>query len=465
MKRKLILALIIVSMLGLAIIPASAASQDPSGWAVDAIYEATQRGLLPEALQGSWAQPATRAEFAALAVALYEAKRGPITGRGSFTDTTDVYVEKAAYAGLVQGVGGNRFNPDGHITRQDAAVLLYRAANAIGSPFIAYGPGFADYDATASWALESISAVQAAGIMGGVGNNRFAPQDAFTREQSVVAVNRVFDFIEQGMGLVVARVNGINITASAVRLEIPGVLQELMWDYVEMFPDDTEFDFDRVFAGGLTFGESVLEYAARSVAYGILIHEFNARHGLFIDETSPRNWFWQIIDAVMYSPILLETFEEYMAECTMHQAEAKAEAILARALAGEDFSNLVELYGEDPGMAVNPGGYTFVRGVMVPEFEQATLALEIGEISGLVQSQFGIHIIMRVEPDPENVMRAFGTGPAEDGEELLAAKHILIMGGPNLEERVIEAVFTILSEKFDSASIEFLPALYDVPIG
>jgi len=53
----------------------------------------------------------TRAEFATIAVVLLEHFTGPITKRSTFTDTTGINVEKAAYLGIVNGVGNNRFDP------------------------------------------------------------------------------------------------------------------------------------------------------------------------------------------------------------------------------------------------------------------------------------------------------------------------------------------------------------------
>jgi parvulin-like peptidyl-prolyl isomerase len=74
----------------------------------------------------------------------------------------------------------------------------------------------------------------------------------------------------------------------------------------------------------------------------------------------------------------------------------KAETALYRAKAGEDFDTLVKEYGEDSGMKDNTDGYYFTKGMMVQSFEDAAYALKEGEISDIVESNYGYHIIKRL---------------------------------------------------------------------
>lgn len=99
---------------------------------------------------------------------------------------------------------------------------------------------------------------------------------------------------------------------------------------------------------------------------------------------------------------------------TDEETKALAEEVLGRIRDGEDFDELMKEYCEDPGVTEHPEGYTFTEGEFVDEFYNATAALEIGETSGLVRSDYGYHIIRRIEPDRSEavqkiVMKLYGT--------------------------------------------------------
>jgi len=73
-----------------------------------------------------------------------------------------------------------------------------------------------------------------------------------------------------------------------------------------------------------------------------------------------------------------------------------AESVLAKAKAGEDFDALIKEYGNDPGMAESPNGYFFTHGDMVPSFEEASYKLKDNEISDIVETDYGYHIIKKI---------------------------------------------------------------------
>ena len=101
-------------------------------------------------------------------------------------------------------------------------------------------------------------------------------------------------------------------------------------------------------------------------------------------------------DQVRASHILLKT--EAKDEAAVR---ARAEALLKQARAGADFAQLATKNSEDEGTAPKGGDLDyFGRGRMVPEFDEAAFALQAGQISDLVKTQYGFHIIKVVEKKP-----------------------------------------------------------------
>ena len=173
------------------------AGDQPSSWAQEQVNAAVETGLVPDSLQARYTQTATRAEFCALAVELYEKVTGSeITQRATFSDTSDVNVQKMAGIGVISGIGNNQFNPNGELTREQAATILVRLADALGRPLPEGAASFADNSSIASWALDSVGRAKAGGIMDGTGNNTFSPQGAYTREQSIMTAYRLYETMQ-----------------------------------------------------------------------------------------------------------------------------------------------------------------------------------------------------------------------------------------------------------------------------
>ena len=91
---------------------------------------------------------------------------------------------------------------------------------------------------------------------------------------------------------------------------------------------------------------------------------------------------------------ILIRVDEGASDAEIRRARERAEGILARIRQGEDFATLASTESGDPGSAREGGdlGY-FGRGMMVPSFEDVAYAMEIDQVSELVRSPFGFHII------------------------------------------------------------------------
>ena len=122
--------------------------------------------------------------------------------------------------------------------------------------------------------------------------------------------------------------------------------------------------------------------------------------------------------------ILITTVDPASGETKRTDEEAKKEAqsILDRINAGEDFDTLMNQYSEDTGLSNNPNGYTFTEGQMVTEFYDGAKALAEDEVSELVKSSYGYHIIKRVKLDDsqlDNVKSDIGSAMYGSMDEVL----------------------------------------------
>ena len=110
----------------------------------------------------------------------------------------------------------------------------------------------------------------------------------------------------------------------------------------------------------------------------------------FYEENKPR---FRQEDSVHASHILIRTPEQADAAAKA-KAKAQADDLLAQIKKGADFAELARKFSQDPGSAPNGGDLGFFsKGQMVQPFEQAAFNLKPGQMSGVVETPFGFHII------------------------------------------------------------------------
>jgi hypothetical protein len=172
-----------------------------SEWAGAEVFEAYNLGLFGREwghFYNTWQWDISRQQFCELVMVLYEKAMSKSiikhedAGESPFADTGSPAVIAAYEISVVTGRGNHIFDPFSHITRQEAAVMLSRLANAIGEPLRNQTAAFADSHTISSWAVESAGQVQAAGIMRGTGGNRFSPKGSYTVEQSIITMLRLY---------------------------------------------------------------------------------------------------------------------------------------------------------------------------------------------------------------------------------------------------------------------------------
>lgn len=115
---------------------------------------------------------------------------------------------------------------------------------------------------------------------------------------------------------------------------------------------------------------------------------------------------------------------EPLDEATVAEKRKLAEDILAQLEGSSDpvalFDDLMHQYSEDTGLSSNPDGYDAQEGQMVEPFEKASLTLKEGEFSGIVESAFGYHIILRLPIIADNYRDDYVTYlMTQDNEKLL----------------------------------------------
>ncbi len=190
----------------------------PSTWAIPEVSDAFSHGLVPYTLQKQYTSPISRADFCTLLMTMLQQRTGvnslaalaehlqADTSTVSFTDIEGLSAKEAiltaAALGVVNGRGNGIFDPSAGITRQEAAVMLMRAARVLEIP-MGTPRTFGDMQEAAEWAVTGILFVSSlvtpadgdtAGraVMGGVSETKFQPLGQYTVEQAILTMVRLF---------------------------------------------------------------------------------------------------------------------------------------------------------------------------------------------------------------------------------------------------------------------------------
>ena len=173
---------------------------DDVGWAVEAIIELAQKGIILGKGDRLFYpnDNITREEFVKIIVKTFF-ENAEVSDK-SFDDVSDgewyaEFVKKACGEGIINGIGENIFGTGMNITREDMAVIAYRTALKSGklkesertSGFI-----FADDEQISDYAKTAVYALYDAGIINGVSEDEFAAKDYLTRAQAAKIIYGIY---------------------------------------------------------------------------------------------------------------------------------------------------------------------------------------------------------------------------------------------------------------------------------
>lgn len=237
-----------------------------SPWAQEEVARASALGIIPDAAIENYTLPITRRQYVGVAMAFValqqrcdpESLGGMVemylsekTDDGYFVkdafNDSDTGASLAYYLGLVQGRGNGVFDPQGKITRQEAAVILTRAYELCGGVLAGKTAktGFTDEKEIADWAKASASALVSWTVMEDAQDGSFSPLGNVTVEQCVVSFLRLY---EKGA---VSRKNGNVVPVFTYEEALEYVAKKSNSAYEKLRLEGPEATFVRVDLSGM----------------------------------------------------------------------------------------------------------------------------------------------------------------------------------------------------------------------
>ena len=187
-----------------------------SSWAAPQIQKAAAYNLMVYDLSDKYTSPISRYDFCRLIYRLIATDYNPntdsrigidfaisdiISKKGitdsninKFKDCYYIETEALASMGIINGVGNDLFDPDGLLTREQSAVILYRTAEFLEKemPTAFLQDKYSDFNDISSWATDAVLCMRFMDIMHGDGNGCFNPKKAYTTEQAIATILRLY---------------------------------------------------------------------------------------------------------------------------------------------------------------------------------------------------------------------------------------------------------------------------------
>ncbi len=168
----------------------------PSDWAKASVDIANEVGITYKSQQYFYKNNITREEFCELIYNLVMLINPDVDTfiPDSFSDTKNEKVLRLNSLGIINGKSSTEFAPSDVLTREEAATIIIRMINKV-MPIPATEMWFEynDTDEISEWASDSVQIISNLGFMNGVGDNKFAPKDTYTTEQTIATLVRIWE--------------------------------------------------------------------------------------------------------------------------------------------------------------------------------------------------------------------------------------------------------------------------------
>lgn len=200
MKKLLsvILAITVICSAATAFAETSATSVQPSDWAQSSVETGKKLNFVDEGKNYNFPGEINRGEFCEFIFSYLKNVAGvsaATDGKNPFSDTDNAHIYGLNALGIINGKSETEFAPNDFLTREEAATIVHRMINKIYPN--AYATQiyfeFADGDTISEWAMSAVQTLCNMGIMKGVEDNNFAPQEPYTTEQAIATLVRVHD--------------------------------------------------------------------------------------------------------------------------------------------------------------------------------------------------------------------------------------------------------------------------------
>ncbi len=174
-----------------------------SDWAIDEVLEAKKLNIIPEKLLNKNAKSTINREEYADIITTFFAKMSKqpksVESTNPFSDTNNQNIISAHYYGLINGIGDNKADPKGILTREQMSTMILRAIEKtstyvkgykINSDFTDYKTNFNDKNNISSYAIKSIKTLNNSDILKGTPDGFILPKQNISREEAIIITLR-----------------------------------------------------------------------------------------------------------------------------------------------------------------------------------------------------------------------------------------------------------------------------------